>query len=560
MRRDDWINLNGEWEFAEDYSKSGRARGMSSPDAPDKLFPLKINVPFCRESSLSGLGHTDFCDAVWYRKKILLPEGWKDADSRVFIRIGACDWQTSVWVNGKLCGVHRGGYVSFSFEITKALTAGENLITILAEDDLRSHRQAAGKQSDRYASHGCSYTRTTGIWQTVILERVPKEYIKSFKFYPDVTGGKLGITAFCDAPDGAELSVLALYEGRTVGKASAFVSGGAAVLTLPLSELHLWEPGEGRLYDIDLSLGGDTVHSYFGMRSVAVKDGFLYINGKRVFQRLVLDQGFYPDGVYTAPDDRELEGDVLRSTACGFNGARLHQKIFEPRFLFWCDLHGYIVWGEHANWVMNAADPAAWANFIPEWTECLVRDFNHPAIVGWCPLNETQRDQDQGFVRALADVTRSFDPTRAYIDTSGWNHVEGVSDVLDNHDYEQNPEVFRARYEAQLKEGVPADPRHNPFPIFSTFVSEYGGIRWAPEDAAGWGYGNAPKTGEEFLERWKGLTLALLENPGIGGLCYTQLTDVEQEMNGLYTYGREAKFDPAFFKEILSRKAAIEEE
>ncbi|MBO7377240.1 MAG: beta-galactosidase, partial [Clostridia bacterium] len=314
MRRDDWINLNGEWEFAEDYSKSGRARGMSSPDAPDKLFPLKINVPFCRESSLSGLGHTDFCDAVWYRKKILLPEGWKDADGRVFIRIGACDWQTSVWVNGKLCGVHRGGYVSFSFEITKALTAGENLITILAEDDLRSHRQAAGKQSDRYASHGCSYTRTTGIWQTVILERVPKEYIKSFKFYPDVTGGKLGITAFCDAPDGAELAVLAVYEGRTVGTASAFVSGGAAVLTLPLSELHLWEPGEGRLYDIDLSLGGDTVHSYFGMRSVAVKDGFLYINGKRVFQRLVLDQGFYPDGVYPAPDDRELEGDVLRST------------------------------------------------------------------------------------------------------------------------------------------------------------------------------------------------------------------------------------------------------
>lgn len=556
MRRENWINLNGEWEFAEDYSRSGRERGLQDPGVPDECFPLKINVPFCRESVLSGLGHVDFCDAVWYRRSFAAPAGWPAG--RTFLRIGACDWKTTVWVNGRHCGTHTGGYVSFSVEITDALKEGDNAVVILAEDNLRSHRQAAGKQSDRYASHGCSYTRTTGIWQTVSVERVPCEYIRSFRFYPDINDGTLGVVASCAAADGALLTVSASYEGRPVGSASATVCGGTAVIKLPLSELHLWEAGEGRLYDAELTLGEDRIDSYFGMRSVAVKDGFLLLNGKRIFQRLVLDQGFYPDGIYTARDLSELEADVLRSKACGFNGARLHQKIFEPNFLYFCDKHGYIVWGEHANWVMNASEPGAWANFIPEWLECVERDFNHPAIVGWCPLNETQRDQDRTFVRSLAALTRSADSTRAYIDASGWNHVEGLSDILDNHDYDQDPASFRKRYEDQYSLGIPADPKRNSFPVTTKFVSEYGGIRWAPADASGWGYGNAPKTPGEFLERWKGLTEALLDNPGLGGLCYTQLTDVEQEVNGLYTYDRRAKFDPDYFKKILGRPAAIE--
>ena len=559
--RKNWTNLNGEWEFAEDYSKSGKERGLWEKNAPDGAFPLKINVPFCRESRLSGIGHVDFCDAVWYRKTVVIPEKRAYPDGRVFLHVGAADWRTTLWVNGERIASHTGGYVSFSFDVTRFLVPGENVFTILCEDELRSHAQAAGKQSDRYASHGCSYTRTTGIWQTVWLEETPRDYIKSFRIFPNVSSCRCGIEISASAPDGTPVSAAAEYDGREVGRASGNISVGALLLDLPLAEKHLWEIGKGRLYSLKLTLGDDEADTYFGLRSVECRNGFIYINGKRIFQRLVLDQGFYPDGIYTAPSDADLVADIERSVACGFDGARLHQKIFEPRFLYHCDRLGYIVWGEHANWVMDASAPRCWAGFIPEWVECLCRDFNHPAIIGWCPLNETQRNIDEDFVRSLAAVTRSVDPTRPFIDGSGWTHFKGLSDIDDNHDYEQDPAVFRARYEDQYKEGVPVDTRRNPYPVFSTFVSEYGGIRWSADGSSfGWGYGNAPKTEEEFIERFRGLTDALLDNPGIGGLCYTQLTDVEQEINGLYTYGRKPKFPPEIFRSILQRKAAAEEE
>jgi beta-galactosidase/beta-glucuronidase len=335
------------------------------------------------------------------------------------------------------------------------------------------------------------------------------------------------------------------------------VTGGRAIIELKLFDLYLWEIGQGRLYDLKLTVGGDSVDSYFGMRSVSVEGGMMLLNGKKVFQRLVLDQGFYPDGIYTAREESELIADIRRSLDCGFNGARLHQKVFEPRFLYHCDKMGYIVWGEHANWGLDIARPEAWQGFLPEWLEVVERDFNHPAIVGWCPLNETQQNQNVEFVRMLGAMTKALDPTRLYIDTSGWTHTQGVTDIMDWHDYDQNPETFKARYLA-VAAGEMINNKRNPNPILPTFVSEYGGIRWA-ESEAGWGYGEAPKTGEEFIARFKGLTEALLENPAIGGLCYTQLTDVEQEVNGLYTYDRKPKFDTAVFKAVLEKKAAIEE-
>ena len=553
--RRDWINLNGEWQFAEDHGESGRPRGMQKADAPDELFDLKINVPFCRESKLSGLAHTDFCDCVWYRKKVVIPDEWRD--KRTILHIGACDWRTEVWVNGKSAGVHTGGYISFSFDITEKLVPGENVITICAEDHLRSGNQAAGKQSTLYFSHGCSYTRTTGIWQTVWLECVPQFYVKSMKIFPDTEDQSVAVEF--SVRGAGVLTAVASYEGKEEGRASTEVTGNSAVIKMHLDDLWLWEIGNGRLYDLHITFGEDEIDSYFGMRNVYSDDGYVYLNGRKIFQRLVLDQGFYPDGIYTAPTDDELIADIQRSIDCGFDGARLHQKIFEPRFLYHCDKMGYIVWGEHANWCMDIARPEAWSNFIPEWVECLKRDFNHPSIIGWCPLNETQKNQDDNFLRALADVTRTFDPTRMYIDTSGWCHIDGVTDIMDNHDYEQDPGVFRARYEAMRDQDTPVDTRHSRFAHTTRFVSEYGGIRWAPEGTQfGWGYGNAPATGEEFIERFRGLTDALLDNSAIGGLCYTQLTDVEQEVNGLYTYDRRAKFDPAIFREILQRRSVIE--
>ena len=551
-----WLNLNGPWDYQTDRGLSGEQRGYQS-DAP---FTETITVPFCRESELSGIGDKDFCECVWYRKTLTLPETW--AGKRVLFHVGACDYYTKVWVNGQYMGDHIGGYVAFSFDITKALKEGENSITLGVWDHLRNGAQPGGKQSMLYHSHGCSYTRTTGIWQTTWLECVPTDYIASTKYYPDIERKKLVIEALVTGGEGMTLTAKASFGGKDMGIGTTVVHGGKALVEVELDELHLWEVGNGRLYDLTLTMGEDSVASYFGMRKIECRDGIFYLNGKCVFQRLVLDQGFYPDGIYTASTYSELEADIDRSLAMGFNGARLHQKVFEPLFLSLCDKKGYIVWGEHANWCLDISRESAYQNFLPEWCEIMARDFNHPAIIGWCPLNETQPNQNNHFVKLLATITRQYDTTRMYIDSSGWVHVAGLTDIMDFHDYEQNPEIFAKKLEP-LKDGGTYDVHwHCPslaMPEHPTFVSEYGGIRWAPAEDAGWGYGQAPMSEEEFISRFKGLTEAILFHPKMGALCYTQLTDVEQEVNGLYTYDRKPKFDPAIMYAVLTQKAAVED-
>lgn len=568
LRRELWQNLNGEWEYSTDRMNTGLDRKLMEPDAP---FGETINVPFCRESELSGIGDKEFCDCVWYRKRIQIPAEW--AGKRILLHVGACDFLTTLWVDGKKVGDHRGGFSSFSFELTPYIEGNEATIVLRAKDDLRSGKQAGGKQSKKFGSYGCYYTRTTGIWQTVWLEAVEQSYLTELKYYPDIEAGTLTVHAVASAADGMTLKLEASYQGKPVGEATCPVHGNTAVATLPLSELHLWECGNGRLYDLTLTLGQDRVTSYFGMRNVGLKDGIFYLNNKPVFQRLVLDQGFYPDGILTAPSEQALIDDITRSMAMGFNGARLHQKIFEPVFLYHCDRLGYMVWGEHGNWSLDLSKPDAWKAFLPEWLETIKRDFNHPAIIGWCPLNETHFEQDIEFVRFLADMTRAYDPTRLYIEASGWTHVPGIADIVDVHDYASNPADLVAKYEPLTRgEEVPIRlPKKWTREEFAkpTFVSEYGGIYWNPASreemdtthaSGNWGYGDAPRTEEEFVARFKGQTEAFLFHPRMGGLCYTQLTDVEQEQNGLYTYDRVAKFDPAIFRAILTQKAAIEED
>ena len=256
----------------------------------------------------------------------------------------------------------------------------------------------------------------------------------------------------------------------------------------------------------------------------------------------------------------------------GFNGARLHQKIFEPRFLYWADRLGYLVWGEHACWGLDITSLEGLANFLPEWMEAVERDYSHPSIVGWCPFNETwDRDNGRGGKTAQDDrvlsmvyqVTKAMDPTRPVIDTSGNFHV--ITDIFDIHDYDQNPETFAVRLRRMQETGDPyitfPERQADAYCGQPYFVSEYGGIKWAPGyEESGWGYGDAPKTAEEFVARYRGLTEAMLFNPSVCAFCYTQLTDVEQELNGLYTYGREPKFDPAVIRAINAQRAAIEEE
>ncbi len=558
FERKDWLCLNGQWEFEFDPGNSLLDQGILERDS----FTREITVPFCLESELSGIGYKDFMPAVWYRRRFEIDES--KLSGKVFICFGAVDYEATVYINGSEAGKHKGGYTSFRFDITKYLRAGENTVTVRAVDDTRSPYQPTGKQSEEFASHGCHYTRTTGIWQSVWLEFTPKDYIRSFRVFTDAVNGTVSVQTQVEGS--GELSVSAFYDGKEVG---SFKKKTANTVTgeIILDEKHLWEPGAGRLYDLELRFGGDVVYSYFGLRNVAI-DGYKFlINGKSVFQRLVLDQGFYPDGIYTAPTDDALKRDIELSMAAGFNGARLHEKVFEPRFLYYCDKAGYLVWGEYPNWGIEYSDPLLTEIYINEWTEAVNRDFNHPAIIGWCPFNETWnydgREQRNELLESVYRVTKLLDPERPVIDTSGNFHV--ITDIWDVHNYEQNVEKFRETYAPLVTEGKLYDPVNRDMDAQYSggivFVSEYGGIRWSVEDSdqKAWGYGDAPRTEEEFKARYKGLTDVLLDNEKMFGFCYTQLTDVEQEQNGVYTYWRKNKFDTEFFRSVNSRKAAIED-
>lgn len=562
MERANWLNLNGEWEFEIDPSISGEARGLSQGHPLSR----KISVPFCPESELSGIGEKDFMPSVWYRRMVRLPTGWLSANQRVLLHIGACDYETTLWVNGKQAGTHRGGYISFSFDITDLLTSGENEIVIRAIDDTRSPLQPSGKQCERFGSYGCMYTRTTGIWQTVWMEMVPSTYVRSVKYYPDIANGYITIhAAIVGDTAGHTITASVTAQGREVGAAQVIASS-LTTFTIQLSEKHLWEPGAPFLYDVQFSLRkngtrGDDVRSYFGLRSIRIDGKRVLINEKPVFQRLVLDQGFYPDGIYTAPTDDALRGDIELSMAMGFNGARLHEKVFDPRFHFWADRLGYITWGEYPNWGLNHADPLALQRMLSEWLEVLERDFSHPSIVGWCPFNETNSLQNPELLRMIYRATKAVDATRPVIDTSGYVHVE--TDIYDSHNYEQDPIKFAATYDPFRASDLVYQnyPKHDiSYDGQPYFCSEYGGIWWNPgqTDAQSWGYGDRPRTVEQFLDRYRRLTETLLFNPNMFAFCYTQLTDVEQEVNGLYTYQRTPKFDPAIIHAINTQRAAIE--
>ncbi len=562
MVRQDWICLNGKWQFEFDFGKSGKARGMLEKAAYDK----EINVPFCPESSLSGIGHVDFINAVWYKREFVLPEEWS---GRVLLHFEAVDYKAEVYVNGEKVGEHVGGYTPFCFDITKHVKA-ENTVIVYAEDDTRTGKQPCGKQSKIYNSAGCDYTRVTGIWQSVWLEHVPQTYITHYKAVPDISNNCVNLTVFFnEAVSKKTIAAFANYGGKEMGGVKAVTCNNSVQMCLPLNELHLWEPENGRLYDLEITAftaaDTDKVGGYFGMREVSVSDNCILINSKPVFQRLVLDQGFYPDGIYTAPSDEALVKDIELSMALGYNGARLHQKVFERRFIYHADRLGYMVWGEFGNWGLDHSREDALAIFLPQWLESVARDFNSPALVGWCPFNETWdingRQQIDSLLANVYLATKAADTTRPVIDTSGNYHV--MTDIYDVHEYTQEPDKFAEFFEPMKNGGevyntFPHRQQYNGKPYF---VSEYGGIWWQP-NADGWGYGSRPQSEQEYIDRYAALTSTLLQNPRICALCYTQLYDIEQEVNGLYNYDRTPKFNKEQMEALaaaMRAKAAIEE-
>jgi hypothetical protein len=565
FEREAWLNLNGPWQFDLDESGDGEQRGWTS----GRDFLRQITVPFCPESKLSGLGlATNYLPHVWYRRHFQVPAALRG--QRLLLHFGAVDYQARVWLNGRFLGEHRGGYTPFAFEITEARREGDNELVVHAYDQLRSGLQPGGKQSHG-RSEGCVYTRTTGIWQTVWLEGVGETHLSDFTVTPDLDGGRIIVQGSLDGPArGVVLRVRAYAGGQLVGEDTVPAAWRGTLAVLKLSRVVPWQPGQPYLYDLvlDTLREGrviDSVRSYCGLRKITIEGNRFLINGQPVFQRLILDQGFYPEGIYTAPSDEALRRDIELSLAAGFNGARLHQKVFEPRTLCWADKLGYLLWGEFPSWGVNIAHEEAVRRFLDEWQAVVRRDRNHPAIIGWCPLNETGTNEYVARLETLLATTFTMDPTRPLLDSSGYTHFLPGTDVFDAHDYEQNPRVFAARYAMFGATGGdpwhnnPGDPRSRyrgqPF-----FVSEYGGIhvKTARDTGGGWGYDGAGLTAEEFLARYKGLTDVLLDNPNMFGFCYTQLTDVEQEQNGIYFYDRAPKYEVARLRAINQRPAAYE--
>lgn len=589
MVRPDWLSLNGEWGFEIDASDTGLERGLV-----ERGLDRTIVVPFAPESRLSGIENTDFMAAVWYRRDVDVPAAWAGRD--VLLHFGAVDHDATVWVNGVEVARHRGGFSPFTAELRGVVAPGDRATVVVRARDGRAAPQARGKQSRRYENHDCYYTRTTGIWQTVWLEPVPATRLGRPRITPDLATASFEVVVPVSRNRaGWSVRVVLRDDEGTVAAATASAALDLAPtlrLTVPPTRLRLWEPGAGRLYGVVVDLLDehgtvvDSVESYAGMRSVAIDGHRVLLNGRPVFQRLVLDQGYYPEGVMTAPTDGDLVRDIELALAAGFNGARLHQKVFEERFLYHADRLGYLVWAEFADWGVSGFGPIAdhqrlTGSHVTQWLEVVERDVSHPSIVGWCPLNETwQLRQDA--ITDLDDVTRGMflatklaDRSRPVLDASGYSHRVRESDVYDSHNYEQDPEAFREQV-AGLAQGHPFVNTYDgqavsvPYGGQPYFVSEYGGIWWNPERAASasgdgnepgsWGYGARVGDEEEFHARFAALTSVLLENPLMFGYCYTQLTDVFQEHNGLYRFDRTAKLDVARVRAAQERAAAIEEE
>ena len=562
--REDWINLNGPWSFTLDPGGSGADRGFAASSG----FDREILVPFCPESALSGVGHTDFIESVWYQRPIEVPPRWEG--KRILLHFGAVDWDSEVFLDGRRVGRHFGGTSSFTHDVTRFVEpGGTHSLVVRVRDETRSGRQPRGKQCPDFASRGCLYTRTTGIWQTVWLEAVSPHGLAGVHILPDLDSGRcVVIPTFHAAAAGATFRATLTDGGAAVAQAAVPAANGAA-FALKIDQPKPWSPDSPFLYDLLLEVLDadgqvlDTVGSYAGLRKVHVEGNRVFLNNEPIYLRLVLDQGFYPDGIWTAPSDEALRRDIELSMAAGFNGARLHQKVFEERFHSWADRLGYLTWGESSSWGMTLGDGDAAAasarNFLSEWRQIVLRDRNHPSIIAWSPFNETRGGAEQpGHARLHVEayeLTRALDPTRPVNDSSGYVHVR--TDLWTVHNYEQDP--------ARLKQKLTPDPQSGVFRNFPEvdapyegqpyLVDEFGGIKWIPPDRqphseTSWGYGQGPRTTEEFYERLEGLVAAIASLDHVCGFCYTQLTDVEQEQNGIYNYDRSEKFD-------MDRVAAI---
>jgi hypothetical protein len=580
MRRAGWFDLSGEWGFAFDDGDEGFSnRWFERAD----VFDRNILVPYPPESKLSGIAETGFHPVVWYRREFTV--GDTLGNDRLLLHFGAVDYRASVWINGHLALEHEGGHTPFQADIAPLLNDGSpQVIVVRAEDSATDLQQPRGKQYWREEPGYIWYHRTTGIWQPVWLEPVPRVAISELRWTPDVdrAGVQLTVRLNRAAPAGwrARVRLTGDKSRRILIDDYCLIEGDELRRDLQLNlsaavsrrRYLLWAPEHPNLIDAEIELVDergtviDRVESYFGLRRIEVCDGRFILNGVPTFLRLVLAQNYWPDSHLAAPSADALRREVELVKELGFNGLRIHQKIEDPRFLYWCDRLGVLVWAEAANAYVYS-DRAA-EMLTREWLTAVRRDYNHPCIVTWVPLNESwgvpdldRSIQQRDFVRALYHLTRAMDCTRPVIGNDGWQHA--VGDIFGVHDYAPTGDTLRERYadrgaiERTFRE---VRPHHHPLMTESRelgqepiVISEFGGLTMNPADDEEWfGYGQFDDP-EALLARYEELVGALLDSTALAGFCYTQLTDTEQETNGLLTAAREPKFDVQRIRAINNR-------
>ena len=565
-----WLNLNGEWEFAFDDGERGLELGWQD----GRGLGGRIVVPFPYQSELSGIGDKSVHECVWYARTFEVPREWRGLD--LLLHFGAVDYRTTVWVNGQEVGHNQGGHVPFQFDIAPYVREGANRLTLRVVDR-QDADQPRGKQSVSGLPHDIDYYCTTGVWQTVWLEPVPPFRIEEVRITPLAHKNMLDLSVYLHAPSAAwRIVAEALDGGRVVARAEERTAVATGWLALPIPYAKLWSPESPYLYELKISLFDgekllDEVWSYAGLRSIEMRDGRVLINGEPVYLKMVLDQGYWPAGLLAAPSDEALQSDVGWAKMLGFNGARKHQKIEDPRWLYWCDRLGLLVWGEMPNareWSSLAEERLA-----SEWRRAVRRDYSHPSIIAWVPVNESmgfpglgqQHPGQYAFIERMVSATRRIDPTRPVIDNDGWEHTD-ITDICAIHDYTPTAERLRERYREKLGDGgLPPTVWVGDKPLFArgsqyrgqpVVLSEVGGFLTIPPDLPAeerdmlYRFYGSVHTPEELYEKYRDLSEGIASLRFLAGFCYTQLTDIEQEANGLLTYDRRPKVAPERIAEI----------
>jgi len=563
LQRAHWRSLDGTWQFAFDNEQR-----WTEPS--EVSFDREIQVPFPPESTASGIADEGFHRRCWYRRVIELAPG--DRGAHLLLHFGAVDYRAKVWVGGQLVTEHVGGHTPFIADVTHAATGDQLEIVVRADDDPADLAQPRGKQDWLERPHEIWYPRTTGIWQTVWLEPVPATHIHRVVWTPHLDHWEIGFSVEADGPIASDLSIQVRlrHDGQILADDRYRVGTRELVRRIAFTDPGiddfrnrlLWSPSRPALIEAEVVLWRDDqrvdeVWSYTALRSVGVQGNRFMLNGRPYFLKMVLDQGYWPDTLLAPPSVDALRQDVELVRQLGFNGVRKHQKLEDPRWLYFCDLLGLLVWAEMPS--PYRFTPTAVHRLVSEWTEAVERDLSHPCICAWVPLNESWGVPDlptnpahRDYVRALYHLTKTLDPTRPVVGNDGWEAV--ATDLVTIHDYASNPTVLRERYatpesvelviERQQPGGrtivVPGvagfTPAHLPI-----VISEFGGIALSPD---GWGYSRA-NDAESFAIAYEGILRALHACRGIAGFCYTQFADTFQEKNGLVSDARVPKIPAA---------------